>query len=310
MGGGWRRSEAPLMPDALCPLWTEHGDRRWLTSLAAELGVSKNKRDYLGRWVPQQSDDYVDTARAIVYAVQLRVTQGFREKDFPFDESVLSERIRGYLQDRGWDQDEARDVGESMRLEFMERPIEEDAVLAKIPGTPAAGVPMPGTPGGTTSWTPLPSSSQTTATSTTTRALQAHGDNSGHGTCAGSSTDPVVKRFLICRSRKTGFARLHITGACSVRPGVSVYDYEFVNDVESAEVDGHCRRCWPRGTGPEAAKDGAAKILAHAGLQEGRMVAEGLDANVLGTGSAEASSDSSTESSSTPMAEAPARGEP
>eukprot|EP00973_Karenia_brevis_P012016 1632116-Karenia_brevis.AAC.1 len=53
----------PLLPHEASGFWTEHGDRTVVNALAAELGYSKDERDKLGRWVPEQSDDYLRSAR-------------------------------------------------------------------------------------------------------------------------------------------------------------------------------------------------------------------------------------------------------
>ncbi|OLP89616.1 hypothetical protein AK812_SmicGene28909 [Symbiodinium microadriaticum] len=52
--------------------WTGHSARHVATSLAAALGVSKDRRDYLGRWAYAQhgSQDYVLTSRQVVQGVQ------------------------------------------------------------------------------------------------------------------------------------------------------------------------------------------------------------------------------------------------
>eukprot|EP00973_Karenia_brevis_P001590 215509-Karenia_brevis.AAC.1 len=50
--------------------WTEHGDRTVLNGWAAEMNMPKGQRDMLGQWIPEQSNDYLRTARATVIAIQ------------------------------------------------------------------------------------------------------------------------------------------------------------------------------------------------------------------------------------------------
>eukprot|EP00973_Karenia_brevis_P048106 6675813-Karenia_brevis.AAC.1 len=66
--------------------WTEHGDRTVLNGWAAEMDMPKDQRDMLGRWIPEQSNDYLRTARATVIAIQNRVSLALRRKDVRFSE--------------------------------------------------------------------------------------------------------------------------------------------------------------------------------------------------------------------------------
>ena len=50
-------------------------------------GFPKEQRDYLGRWMPEQSDDYLVTSRAVVGKIQRRVAEAFREGAEELDES-------------------------------------------------------------------------------------------------------------------------------------------------------------------------------------------------------------------------------
>ncbi|CAE7858370.1 unnamed protein product, partial [Symbiodinium necroappetens] len=70
--GVWKVSRELLLPGQLGNFWTGHSARHVLTSIAAALGVGKDRRDYLGRWAYAQhgSQDYVLTSRQVVQAVQ------------------------------------------------------------------------------------------------------------------------------------------------------------------------------------------------------------------------------------------------
>ena len=46
----WRKGEVALITQELLPFWSGHSARHWLPSWAANLGVSKPDRDFLGRW--------------------------------------------------------------------------------------------------------------------------------------------------------------------------------------------------------------------------------------------------------------------
>ena len=68
--GGWRTSEELLFQGQEAPHWTEHSERNLINNVAATMGYPKSERDFLGRWVPQQSDDYLRTARSITHKLQ------------------------------------------------------------------------------------------------------------------------------------------------------------------------------------------------------------------------------------------------
>ncbi|CAE7862468.1 unnamed protein product [Symbiodinium necroappetens] len=67
-----RSLESCFFPGQLASFWTGHSARHVLTSIAAALGVGKDRRDYLGRWAYAQhgSQDYVLTSRQVVQGVQ------------------------------------------------------------------------------------------------------------------------------------------------------------------------------------------------------------------------------------------------
>ena len=70
--GVWKVARELLFPGQVANFWTGHSARHVLTSIAAALGVEKDKRDYLGRWAYAQhgSQDYVLTSRQVVQGVQ------------------------------------------------------------------------------------------------------------------------------------------------------------------------------------------------------------------------------------------------
>jgi len=62
----WAESEELLLVGRLAEGWTNHSERATVVSALAALGVDKGRRNMLGRWSPDGSDDYVRTHRAIV----------------------------------------------------------------------------------------------------------------------------------------------------------------------------------------------------------------------------------------------------
>lgn len=61
--------------------WTSHSERNTLNSALTAMGVPKDRRDFLGRWSPQGSDEYVRTYRSAVKALVGTFIEHVREKD-------------------------------------------------------------------------------------------------------------------------------------------------------------------------------------------------------------------------------------
>ena len=70
--GAWATSRNFLVPDTLRTYWSGHSARHTLPSIAAALGVEKDRRDFLGRWCYAQhgSQDYILTSRQVVHGIQ------------------------------------------------------------------------------------------------------------------------------------------------------------------------------------------------------------------------------------------------
>ena len=61
-GSSWQLSEKPLFTvEASLSFWKEHSERHWLNSHLAAIGVSKDRRDFVGRWHISSSDEYLRT---------------------------------------------------------------------------------------------------------------------------------------------------------------------------------------------------------------------------------------------------------
>eukprot|EP00435_Cladocopium_sp_Y103_P019604 s2653_g4.t1 len=70
-----------LLPDDLESHFSGHSPRNFLTSVAALIGFNKDMRAYLGRWAigMTSSEEYVRTARQVVYKIQRAVNQSIVE---------------------------------------------------------------------------------------------------------------------------------------------------------------------------------------------------------------------------------------
>eukprot|EP00435_Cladocopium_sp_Y103_P006564 s4728_g2.t1 len=84
-----------LLPDGLEMHFSGHSPRNFVTSVAALIGFSKDMRAYLGRWSigMTSSEEYVRTARQVVYKIQRAVNraivEGFEEEYYE-DEAMDS----------------------------------------------------------------------------------------------------------------------------------------------------------------------------------------------------------------------------
>eukprot|EP00435_Cladocopium_sp_Y103_P076247 s59_g84.t1 len=65
---GWEESGEPLLPGELTSFWSGHGPRHFLPTHAANVGIGKEQRDFLGRWEAgaQESNAYIVSARQAV----------------------------------------------------------------------------------------------------------------------------------------------------------------------------------------------------------------------------------------------------
>ena len=82
--------------------WSEHSERNFLVSVAAAFGVSKEKRDFLGRWRPgSQSDDYIRTACQVVGGIQRKVAARLRKQPGALDDRPVADALAGFLREKG-----------------------------------------------------------------------------------------------------------------------------------------------------------------------------------------------------------------
>ena len=65
-GAGMVPGPSLMLCESMAVAWTGHSERASLPSLAATLGIPRSERDYLGRWSPSGSDEYVRTYRSVM----------------------------------------------------------------------------------------------------------------------------------------------------------------------------------------------------------------------------------------------------
>ena len=125
-----------LLLEVATRFWSEHSDRAGCSGWLASLGVSSDKRGFLGRWaVASTADHYVRVAVRVVENLQVLAARAARKSflkgpDFFGEEAVLEE-LRAFLLSKGVHADE---TNEQVRVLTS-----ADAALA-IPFDPKAGL--------------------------------------------------------------------------------------------------------------------------------------------------------------------------
>ena len=90
----------PLLGTIGAKFYSEHSERNFVNSHAAVLGYDKQKRDMLGRWQPEQSDDYLRTTREVVSTIQRHVAEAIRMGDKRISEETALTGMTAHLADR------------------------------------------------------------------------------------------------------------------------------------------------------------------------------------------------------------------
>lgn len=83
--------------------WAGHSPRHFLTQAALSLGVTKERRDYLGRWSIGRvgSNAYIHSARQVVEEVQVEVLQALVKGTAVIDEGELLDEIAQFADEHG-----------------------------------------------------------------------------------------------------------------------------------------------------------------------------------------------------------------
>ena len=101
-GSTWVQSKHPLLVcDAAAVFWKEHSERNWLNSMLAAIEVSKELRDYVGRWHVSSSDEYLRTAQQVVIGLQERLVNYFCGPDRWDLRSAGLDELETHLRARG-----------------------------------------------------------------------------------------------------------------------------------------------------------------------------------------------------------------
>ena len=94
---------------------------------AAELGYTKDQRAHLGRWLPEQSDDYLRSARILVFEIQAAVAAALRSESPKVSEEEVLDKLEDHMQTRSASTQRCEEVCSSLdwrklRLAELDQP--------------------------------------------------------------------------------------------------------------------------------------------------------------------------------------------
>jgi hypothetical protein len=191
--------------------WTEHSERRFLNSKAAEMGISEATRNFLGRWLPKESDNYLVTARATVYNVQDQVARQFLQAPKSFDESEIFGQVTTRMKLAGLGDDRV-----SVQLDSFQKPLL--AFQAFVASSTASA-----SSGDESSCEPQPSCEPVV------EEVQPGGS-------------PV---FMISRTKKRGILTVHLCqGGCYRRAGIELSSVTYASELEDSDLSLRCKDCF------------------------------------------------------------------
>ena len=242
--GRWQESGVRMMTFPSPLFWSEHSERHWLPSAAADSGVPKDSREFLGRWKPGQSNDYIVTAKQVLLEVQQQALEAiFSEDKLGVDDSEVLSGLQAFADRRG---DSIGNTIEALQFPFAKR-------AHGGMGKPWIGFDVRSEPGEDWVCEPEPLS--------VPLKPQASGlEEEGH--------------FWVSIQGRLGFRRLHLRGACHFRPQ-DCANWKTLHVWVPDSADARCKICWPSvATESEASTGSSSTDFAEgAGFAEERLIA-------------------------------------
>ena len=217
----WMESGEPFISGEITNFWSGHSGRHWLPTHAANIGIPKEQRDYLGRWQAgaQESNAYIMSSKQIVTSIQRDVNRAICEGNVGLTEGELIQELKEYAEARGVFQRDGRWFHVMLRY--------QDHRCGLRTGYPALQL-----------GTDDDEIEETVAGWGQAVPLEEKGPASG-------SKDKVKEcPYWISISRRTGFRRLHKkSSACGVQYW-TVASYEEVERMPKDGVDAWCKLCF------------------------------------------------------------------
>ena len=194
-----------LMGEGAHSHFAGHSPRNFMPSVAAAIGVSKDDRDFLGRWLINRmkgSADYTRASREVVLRIQQAVCKSILEgKDIPYCEEEALADLRKALDEQGHSGSTAR---------------RRHDITRQADGSRRLGLKWP-------SFAPQ------------AIAHQAQSEDSA------SEGGAEETKYFITTSR-AGHRRLHLNGPCHVKPS-HCSSVIFTDTVVGEDIDSICRDC-------------------------------------------------------------------
>jgi hypothetical protein len=105
---GWKASQKQILLEGMQTFWTGHSLRCTLPTWAAALSFPKQDRDYLGRWKPMESDEYLRNVSEVVGRIQAAVATKLRTRwsGNELHEDPLRRELKIYSLVRGYEETE------------------------------------------------------------------------------------------------------------------------------------------------------------------------------------------------------------
>lgn len=137
----WKLTEVPLLEGGSQNLWSGHSGRATLPSWAAAARCTKEETDTVGRWCPEDSQEYVRTSIEVAMRVQCKVANHFKAAagtDIALEAGLLRS-LAEFLSTRGADTAlveemifRIRDRTEACLHSSGSDPHQEQAVMAEL----------------------------------------------------------------------------------------------------------------------------------------------------------------------------------
>ena len=216
----WRVYEdSKLLHEDGALFWSGHSMRHFLPSISAAIGVSKEQRDFVGRWHVNlhQSSDYIHTSRQIVTEIQEKANRSICEGGPGYDESELIEEYGEFLKSRSEDPIEWK-----RRHQFMRHADDGPCLGVKWPALPAENL-----------------------------VDEAYNEGLHVGesqeakelvVAEASENQDEGATFFVSVSRRAGFRRLHRVNGCGIKPW-ACQKVEWIKEVREGVADAACKIC-------------------------------------------------------------------
>ena len=254
----WREyEESKLLHEDGALFWSGHSMRHFLPSIAAAVGVSKEQRDFVGRWHVNlhQSSDYIHTSRQIVMETQEKVNRSICEGGPGYDESEVIEEYGEFLKTRSVDPIEWK-----RRHQFMKR--SDDG--------PCLGV----------KWPALSSEFLDEEDYNEGAQIGEVPEPKDVAVADSFEDQDESATFFVSVSRRAGFRRLHRVNGCGIKPW-ACQKVEWIKEVREGCADAVCKICKVT-LGKETEIEGQSSSGSSSSTEEGKEDLEVDDGDAFG----------------------------